>query len=612
MQTLMPTIRPTMLVPGIGGFTIGSRLWDVAGFRPSLDLQLATTKSLVDASTGSNLVTFTRASSATFTGSDGLIRPAVTNLLLRSEEFDNASWTKTNSTVTADDAISPDGTIDADKIVSNSGSLGFIVQSGSQTTGTSYTWSVFAKAGEYSFCQLRITGTVVPSITRAYFNLATGTITGITNCTASITPAGDGWYRCSITYTTTSTAVAAPRFYGQVDAADTVGDGTSGIYLWGAQLEQSSSVGEYIPTTSTINSAPRFDHNPETGESLGLLVEEARTNLLLRSEEFDDAEWAKNNATVTANVAVSPNGTTTADKVASTLSAIDGNVLVVPTLLNSTPYTGSVYAKADAWGWVAIEIRSTASNILRAWFNVSSGVVGTVQSGMTATIQAVGNGWYRCAATRTSGTTNTDTRFRIFPTNADNVFSTGDGTSGLFLWGAQLETGAFPTSYIPTTTATVTRSADVASISGSNFSAWYRQDEGTSLIEFKDPDRTTTRTPRSFSDGTSTNRWDAFNSGAATINNRVVIANVSNNPGTGTLLTGGALNRHVLAVGSPNAASAVNGTLSTASTSSLVPTVDRLIVGADSVGSTPLTGTIRRLTYWPQRLPNSTLQAVTQ
>jgi hypothetical protein len=79
MQTLMPTIRPTMLVPGIGGFTLGSRLWDVAGFRPSLDLQLATTKSLVDATTGAQLVTFTRASSGTFVGSDGLIKTATTN-----------------------------------------------------------------------------------------------------------------------------------------------------------------------------------------------------------------------------------------------------------------------------------------------------------------------------------------------------------------------------------------------------------------------------------------------------------------------------------------------------------------------------------------------------
>jgi hypothetical protein len=114
---------------------LGNQLWDLAGNRPSLDLPFADNKSLVDATTGANLVDFTRASSGTYVDSEGVIRTATTNLLLRSEEF----------------------------------------------------------------------------------------------------------------------------------------------YIWGAQLEQSTTVGEYIPTTSTINSAPRFDHDPTTGESLGLLVEEQRT-----------------------------------------------------------------------------------------------------------------------------------------------------------------------------------------------------------------------------------------------------------------------------------------------------------------------------------------------
>jgi hypothetical protein len=236
---------------------------------PSLLLQFVGAESL------DPRITFTRASTATFTGLDGLIQTAAidaprfdynpttlaslgllieeqrTNAFTFSEQFDNAAWTKTNSSITADATTSPDGTTDADKIVSNAGSLGLVVQSNSQTSGVTYTWSTFAKAAEYSFCQLRITGTVVGSITRAYFNLATGTVSVATNCTASITPVGDGWYRCSLVYLVTSTATASPRIYGQVDTVDTVGDGTSGIYIWGAQLEAGAFPTSYIPTVAS-------------------------------------------------------------------------------------------------------------------------------------------------------------------------------------------------------------------------------------------------------------------------------------------------------------------------------------------------------------------------
>jgi hypothetical protein len=268
-----------------------------------------------------------------------------------------------------------------------------------------------------------------------------------------------------------------------------------------------------------------FSHDPFTLESLGLHIEELRSNLLLNS-----AAPASQNITVAA-----------------------------------TTYTLSFYGSGD--------IVLTGAH--------SATVIGT----------------------------------GAFPNRQILTFTPTAGTLGVAVSGtvefANLEPGSFATSWIPTTGSTATRNADAALITGTNFSRWYSQSAGTSLVEFREPNRTTVRTPRSFSDGTSTNRWDAFNSGAATINNRVVIANVQNNPGTGTLLTGGALNRHVLAVGSPNAASAVNGTLSTASTSSLVPTVNRLIIGADSVGATPLTGHIRRLAYFDRRLPDATLQAIT-
>ena len=411
---------------------VKNELWRKARTVPSLDLRFADNKSLVDAVTGAQLVTFTRASSGTFVGSDGLIKTAATNeprfdhnpttgeslgllveeartnLVLRSEEFDDVAWTKTNSTVTADGAISPDGTMDADKIVSNSASLGFVVQSVSQATGTSYTWSVFAKAGEYSFCQLRITGTVVLSITRAYFNLATGTTTGTTNCTASITAFGNGWYKCSITYTTILAATASPRFYGQVDAADTVGDGTSGIYIWGAQMEA----------------------------------------------------------------------------------------------------------------------------------------------------------------------------------------------------------GAFPTSYIPTTTATVTRAADVASITGSNFSSWYNQAEGTVFAEFTAAAYNTASL--AISDGTNNNRIMIDRGSTGT---RYIITNagVSQSGGAQTPYTLNSFAKASIGFALDNCNLAVNGLTQTVDTSVSIPsTVDRLLLGVNASASGYGNGPIKRVTFWPIRPADSTLQTITQ
>ena len=143
MQTLMPTIRPTALVPIFGGFTLGSRLWDVAGRIPSLDLQLATTKSLVDATTGAQLVTHTRASSGTYVGSEGVIRTAVTNLLLRSEEFD--AWNIAGTaTVTPNGSSALNGSMTAD-LLSAAAFSDYVYLAPSTIIGLTYTFSIYLK-----------------------------------------------------------------------------------------------------------------------------------------------------------------------------------------------------------------------------------------------------------------------------------------------------------------------------------------------------------------------------------------------------------------------------------------------------------------------------------
>lgn len=361
-----------------------------------------------------------------------------------------------------------------------------------------------------------------------------------------------------------------------------------------------ASTGTYVGSdglikTATTNEA-RFDHNPITGESLGLLVEEARTNLILQSESINNVtNWNKivggtgSTPVVNANSVVAPDGTTTADQI---ILALNGG-----TTVNDSSYITQSYSSTSGTTYVvSIWLRTASGNVIIS-LDVDSQNINTI------TVTPV---WQRFSFARTSSSTASRTvRFGLRGT-----FSTADSAT-FYAWGVQLEEGAFATSYIPTTTATVTRAADVASITGTNFSSWYNQTEGTSLIELREVDRTGSRTPRSFSDGTASNRIDAFFTSSLTISTRLLVSGSSYNPGNLTLLAAGTVNKHVISAATGSAISVANGTLSTESTPPSLPVVNRLVIGADSVSGTPFTGTIRRLTYWPVRLANATLQSIT-
>jgi hypothetical protein len=580
MQTLMPTIRPTMLVPGIGGFTIGSRLWDVAGFRPSLDLQLADTKSLVDATTGAQLVTFTRASSGTFVGSDGVLQTAVTNLITNSQVLNAANWLLgAGATLAATtDVPAPDGSLTAWTLTS-SGAAAQVQAAITGISGASYAGSLFIR---------RRSGTGTINI-----RVAENTNTALSGVTSD-------WQRFSFVATSTTTTIRVGiNLSGIVDAVD----------IWGAQLEQSSTVGEYIPTTSAINSAPRFDHNPTTGESLGLLVEEQRTNLLQRSEEFDNASWTASNATVTANQLAAPNGTVAADLVTGTVNSVVG-VSQSPSIASAS-YCFSVYAKAGTETWLRLFGPAATNNA--AWFNLATGTVGTVQASVTASIATLLDGWYRCSIVST-GNGSCGIRTAIADGN-----TAGSNGGNLYLWGAQLEAGAFPTSYIPTTTATVTRSADVASISGSNFSSWYRQDEGTFFASANIFNFDTNMRGLLGLDTGSFARGYAIGALVSGTNRvRAIRRDATNSPNIGDVtVQQGALSRVAAFFNSSESLYSCNGSAIQSNTIvlSLSPMSD-LRIGWQNISGTVANnyccGPISRITYWPTRLSNSTLQSITQ
>ena len=182
----------------------------------------------------------------------------------------------------------------------------------------------------------------------------------------------------------------------------------------------------------------------------GLLVEEARTNLLIRSQEFDT--WSPANVTVTANAATAPDGTSTADRLTTTVAAYP-SVFRAVTVAAATAHTLSVFAKADTSSTLSLEFRG-GFGTPDAVFNLAAGTVAVTRG--SATITALANGWYRCTVTITSADTS-----ELVIIGLGTTVTIGDS---IYLWGAQLEAFATALSYVPTTSATATRGIDVAAV----------------------------------------------------------------------------------------------------------------------------------------------------
>ena len=197
--------------------------------------------------------------------------------------------------------------------------------------------------------------------------------------------------------------------------------------------------------------------------------------------------WTGTSATtVTANAGVSPSGANDASKVAATATTAAHTRQQTVEFVSGSSYTFSIFAKVGGWSTLQIAVGSAAfSGLPYANFDLSTGsVVGG--GGASFSITPFGNGWYRCTMTATAtATTSTTAQFIVYntpnPGRASSVL--GNGIDGILAWGAQIEVGAFATSYIPTTNAASTRNADVASVTGANFSNWWQAAKGGAMVQ---------------------------------------------------------------------------------------------------------------------------------
>ena len=610
--------------------------------RPSLDLNFASTKRL------DPRVTFTRGSTATYVNAEGVIQSAANNearfdhdpvtgeslgllveesrinLLTYSEEFDNSAWQKNLTTISINTTTSPTGELTADTFTINTGSnYGRLSRQGLGLASGVYTLSYYLKntanIGTHVVYFLDSSNTN-HTVVVASFN---GELTSEwTRFTATVDCSAEGLSdlnQIRIDFRTPSGT----------------GDGTNTVDIWGAQLEEGSFPTSYIPTPATFTSrattATYYDANgviqtaaidvarddaylpDENGNfvSAGLLLEESRTNLYPYSET--SGSWNVDN-----NATISTDGTTIAGMSAYKLTSnIDTNSLFLQgndaTFTANNTYTSSVYHKPGNVDGFWFEARFyTGGGTPKIYFDSStetwSANSGTFngQPWSVKSQKVESNAWRHSITFYVDTDTAGNLRMGgLAPANTTDV-STGDYG---YLAAPQIETGSFPTSYIPTAGSTVTRAADVssssavtrsadlASMTGTNFSSWYNQSEGTVFAD------------KTFN---INNGHTYYFADSSLVYNRLrlqAITHSGDNSSDGSFFgIPVAGNKTALGLQTDNVL--VNG--GTPDTSFTMPSsLDRLFIGRHPTVSSYLNGHIKRFAYYPQRLPDATLQALT-
>ena len=560
---------------------------------PLVDMNFAT-KSYAQSGTPvafDDLFTYSRASSATFTnrvakatgGYDYFLDTDyvgdVENLLTYSEQFDNAAWSKSNVSVTANMEIAPDGTFSADRYTENNAlSYKRLSQSlGATLNATPHVFSIQIKAAGRKWVLIWSDNLGKG----AYFNISTGTLgTDTSDNGASIVNKGNGWYECSISNIMDGVA-DQPSVYLALENgnANYQGDGTSGVYIWGAQLTESAKPLPYVktinaPVTQTFTETLRTEYDAATGEALGALIEGGSTNLVTRSEEFDNAAWVKSNAIVTPNSISAPDGTISGDLVS--LSTFTAQIKRNMTVTALTQYTLSFYVK-----------KGTATDLKYSVYDFTN--LADIIS-PTSYFSEIGTDWTRVSLTFTTPVGCVSAA--IYPVRD----SAATGT--LYIWGAQLETLPFASSYIRTEGAAVSRSGDNLSLpSAGNFS------DILSTVHVKSNINGLNAASRyNYAIGTGSERvYSLINT--ENISFRIQKAGITSVSVVGAFPTGGALYTSTIAYSNTEANGYVNKLNVGADTSVLIPTLTgNIYIGTNTSIGEHLFGHISKFATYDKAL----------
>ena len=562
---------------------------------------------------GSGDLVVTRATTATRVNSAGLIEEVPRNLLTYSQDFTNASWLKSGVTITSNTTVAPNGTTTASKIVENGSLVTYGVYK-SIPLGFRYSHSIYAKKGERDWIKVNAIHGANASV---WFNLANGTI-GTNNSSGipSIENIGNGWYRCVIN---NANHLSASSFFSVMPCTNNnvetyTGTAGNGVFIWGAQLDTGTSAKEYFPTTDRLD-VPRLDYT--NGSCPSILVETQRTNLCLRSNELTNAYYTTTGATIAQSSTDFLNGekaflfgetaTTNYHRISTTgnLTATIGSTFTFSCYLKkNTGSSADIVRLRGFWG-------SPMAN-----FNIVTGQILYSQI-CTPSIQNMGNGWFRCSITFVGSVSNNGPVNIEFINNVNsanyNYSYAGNVNATVLVAGWQYEAGAAATSYIPTTTATVTRNADVISKTG--ISSLIGQTEGTIYSEIRVNKLLVTASRYVFhlSDGTANNRIYIAFSGASSNILRARIFNggtLQCSINSSTITTTGTY-KLAMAYKNNDIVFYINGVQIGTDTSATIPTCSRVDIGHNYANASQFNDGINNANIWKTRLTDAECIALT-